>query len=141
MFLLLKDAPEGVRANYALAKCDVKYYPKRAPKTCLIDGETVDIKITGSRNYATAQTAGNNGYLMIKGDCYWMSFAAGFPAHTADLVFELKDGTSPDENPLREPKDPVKEKARRENLSRALREKFAADDAAEAAEDLEDATA
>ena len=140
MFLLLKDAPEGVRANYALAKCDASYYPKRAPRTCLIDGETVDIKITGSRNYATAATAGNNGYLMIRGECYWMSFAAGFPAHSADLVFELKDGTSPDANPLRDPKDAAKETERRKNLSAALKAKFAQQDAADAAADLEDAT-
>jgi len=137
MYLRLLDAePRGVRETYALASCNVSYFPKREPRDVLIDGAPAKMAITGSRNYATAATAGNNGYVMIDGVCYWMSFAAGFAAATEPLEFEVCEGKAPDENPLRDPKDAAKEKARRENLSKALKAKFSG--AKDAADDLDE---
>jgi hypothetical protein len=137
MHLVLAGAQErGVRTTYQLTACAASYYPKRAGRDAIVDGNPTEFKITGSRNYATPGTAGNNAYLQLDGVTYWISFDANFAAATEDLEFTTAEGKAPDANPTREPKNPQGEIDRRKNLSAALRAKFST--SKDAADDLEE---
>jgi hypothetical protein len=76
--------------------------------------------------------AGNNGWIRLDGKTYWFLFDAGFNPRAVPLVFTLAEGTAPDKNPVREPKNWTKENARREALSRALKAKSLAEEVASA---------
>jgi hypothetical protein len=127
MYLTLVDAKKrGVRATYLLTKDADKCYPKR-PERALpvtLDGATVEIRVTGSENYAVKSEAGNNGWIRLDGKTYWFLFDAGFDPRAKPLVFALSEGTAPDKNPVRAPKNAAGEAARRVALSASLKAKY-----------------